>query len=561
MRLKKIGAQIAWLGLIQTFIVQAMSKLTSDDSCAESGIDATVSTTYEPKWAKNQKVNSLPLSLFVKAVEQAPVAISITDKKANILYINDAFTTVTGYKADEILGANESKLSDKSTPRQVYYDLWHTISRKQVWHGQLVNRKKLGQRYLADLTIAPMLDDQGAISHFIGMHRDITQAHNVEQQVGNQKKLIESVINTSPVAMAVLDDTKRVVLDNQMYKMLISELDKKEPALFFLDVLEQEVGPLWDTPSKQGFSHLEVRVEGMGRRGTRWFSCSGNWFVEEDTCADNFFAKQSKEYLLLSINDISLQRRQQENLQIETLRTMLAEEEHIRSIRETLLGAMHQIRQPLNQINAAIQIMAQRNDVNNKPLKELLSQVKAMGDDTLATLQRCVPEIPESAIVPVNLNQLLHEVMLLYSTKFLANGVVVDWLPNPVLPSILGSANKLRMLFKQLIDNAVNALNRAGSRERIIKISTSVEHDWVRVGIADTGPGIPINQHTKVFEPFYTTQAMGGLQAGMGLVMVKEIVTQHNGLIAIDPEYSQGCCFNLSFPVCPKHINTVTGHE
>jgi nitrogen fixation negative regulator NifL len=506
----------------------------------------------------------LPFSLFIKTVEQAPIAISITDKKANILYINDAFTRVTGYKAAEILGLNESKLSDKSTPRQVYYDLWHTISRKQIWHGQLVNRKKMGQRYLADLIIAPMLDEQGNISHFIGMHRDVTQSHEAERQLANQKQLVESVINASPVAMVVLDESKKVVLDNQMYKMLISELDKNEPALFFLDALAQDFGQLWENvEGRRGFANYEVRVEGVGRRGTRWFSCSGNWFTENDSCADNFFVNQDKDYLLLSINDITWQRRQQENLQIQTLRTLLAEEEHIRSIRETLLGAMHQIRQPLNQINAAIQIMAQRNEVHNQPLQDLLRQVQKMGEETLCTLQHCVPEIPESAVVPVNLNQLLHEVMLLYSTKFLANGVVVDWLPNPVLPTILGSANKLRMLFKQLIDNSVNAINRAGSRERTIKIVTAVEHDWVRVSIADSGPGIPVNQHSKVFEPFFTTRGAGAgdVQAGMGLVMAKEIVHQHGGIIEIDSRYQNGCCINLSFPVCPKNITAVNGYE
>lgn len=505
----------------------------------------------------------LPLSLFVRAVEQAPVAISITDKKANILYINDAFTEVTGYRAADILGENESKLSDKCTPRQVYYELWHTISRKQIWHGQLVNRRKQGERYLADLTIAPMLDEEGAISHYIGMHRDVTQAHHSKQQVNNQKQLIESVINAAPVAMVVLDSEHCIILDNQMYKMLISELGQSEPALFFLDALRPDMADVWPEGSSlpHGFNNREVRVDGAGRRGTRWFACSGNWFSEEDSRADTFFARQSREYLLLSINDITLQRRQQEKLQLQTLRDMMAEEEHIRSIRETLFGAMHQIRQPLNQINAAIQLMTQRNDVNNKPLKDLLGQVQLMGEETLATLQRCVPEIPESAVIPVNLNQLLHEVMLLYSTKFLANGVVVDWLPNPVLPSILGSANKLRTLFKQLIDNAVNALNRAGSRERFIKISTTVDHDWVQVAIADSGPGIPVNQRNKVFEPFFTTQAMGSMQAGMGLVMAKEIVNQHSGLIAIDPDYHNGCCFNISFPVCPKNIRSVNGYE
>jgi nitrogen fixation negative regulator NifL len=245
---------------------------------------------------------------------------------------------------------------------------------------------------------------------------------------------------------------------------------------------------------------------------------------------------------------VTLQRRQQESLHLESLRNLLAEEEQIRSIRETLLGAMHQIRQPMNQIGAAIQIMTQRNDSQNQALKDLLNHVQKMGESTLATLQQCVPEIPETAVVPVNLNKLLHEVLMLYRNTFLANGVVIDWLPTAILPSILGSENKLRMLFKQLLDNAVDAMNRAGSQERLINISTSVDTDWVHVRIADSGPGIPHNQHSKVFEPFYTTSTMGGIRAGMGLVMVREIMSQHNGIIVIDSNYSGGCCWNIGFP-------------
>ena len=523
----------------------------------ENKIDSEVIEVIAPGLLpndKNKMKQRLPISLFVATVEQSPIAISITDKKANILYVNKAFTQVTGYKPEEILGENESKLSDKCTPRPVYYDLWHTISRKKIWNGRLINRRKQGERYLADLMIAPMLDEHGSVSHYIGMHRDVTQAHEADQLVSNQKQMIESVINSSPVAMVVLDKDNRIVLDNQMYKMLISELGHAEPARFFLEALQLDMGDLWQGPAddavhRQGFNNREIRVEGIGRRGTRWFSCSGNWFHEDNTDADSFFSKHSKEYLLLSINDISLLRKQQEKLQIQTLNSLMAEEEHMRSIRETLLGAMHQIRQPLNQINAAIQLMSQRNDAPNHPLRDLLYQVQAMGEETLATLQRCVPEIPEAAVTSVNINQLLHEVMLLYSQKFLANGIVVDWMPDTVLPSIMGAQNKLRMMFKQLFDNAINAMNRASSKERVIKITTSLENDWVRVVVADSGPGIPIDQRNKVFEPFFTTQNnVGGVQAGMGLVMVREIINQHDGLIEIDPNYNQGCSFNISFP-------------
>jgi len=53
----------------------------------------------------------------------------------------------------------------------------------------------------------------------------------------------------------------------------------------------------------------------------------------------------------------------------------------------------------------------------------------------------------------------------------------------------------------------------------------------------------------KVFEPFYTTRPMGGDQAGMGLVIAKEIVNQHQGFINIDPDYDQGCRFKIGFPL------------
>lgn len=514
-------------------------------------------------FSQQKMAANLPLPLFITAVAQAPVAISITDKKANILYINDAFTLVTGYTADEIVGENESKLSDKSTPREVYYDLWYTISRKQVWHGQLINRRKQGQRYLADLTISPMLDQDGNISHYIGMHRDVTKDHEIEQQVANQKRLIESVIDAAPVAMAVFDGARRIVLDNKRYKMLISEIGQEEPALMFLQVLQQDLGDLWSNPElrQNGFRNHEIRLDGGNRRGTRWFACSGNWFREDDTGADNFFQPQSRDLLLLSINDITLQRQQQEKLQLQALQHLLSEEEHIRGIRETLLGAMHQIRLPLNQINAAIQIMNQRNDTRNQALQDLLNQVQRMGEETLATLQHCVPEIPESALVPINLNQLLHEVLRLCSQKLLANGVVVDWLPDLVLPTILGTENKLRMLFKQLIDNAINAMNQVGSQERLINISTSVENHWVKVSFADSGPGIPAHLQSKVFEPFFTTQAMGGVQAGMGLVVAKEIVNQHGGIITIASNCRSGCCFQISFPVYTRNPTEVIGHE
>ena len=499
----------------------------------------------------NGNDDRMPYSLFVEAVEQAPMAISITDKKANILYVNEAFSKVTGYQSTDILGENQSKLSDKTTPRHVYHDLWHTISSKKIWKGILCNRHKFGHRYLSDLTIAPILNERGTITHFIGMHRDITQVYESEKKVVNQKLLIESVINSSPIAMVVIDDRDRVILDNHMYKALVSDLDKGEPATFFLQLLRNEMGHLWQqTQSKeQGFNNREFRIEGKGNRGTRWFSCAGNWFIENEVNADAFFENASKQYLILTITDITRQRRQMEELHLQTLKTIMSEDERVRSIRETLLGAMHQIQMPMNQIRAAEQILKHKQDDQNAGLLQILQQIQQSGEEATTTMQKCIPEILQGAVIPVNLNQILHEVLLLSDQRILSKGIDVHWQPLSQLPTMLGSENRLRILFKQLIDNAIEAVSESDSEEQRLKITTDADTDLIYVCIEDSGPGIPVEKRTKVFEPFYTTRPMGGNQAGMGLVMAKEIVNQHQGIIDIDSSYDQGCRFKISFPL------------
>ena len=499
----------------------------------------------------NSNDHQMPYRLFVEAVEQAPMAISITDKKANILYVNETFSKVTGYQANDILGENESKLSDKSTPRHVYYDLWHTISSKKIWRGTLCNRHKFGHRYLADLTIAPMLNEQGAITHFIGMHRDITQSYESEKKVINQKLLIESVINSSPIAMVVIDDQDRVILDNHNYKALVSDLDKGEPAAFFLQLLRNEMGGLWQhtQSNKEGFSNREFRIDGKGSRRTRWFSCAGNWFIENEVNADAFFGNASKQYLVLTITDITRQRRQMEELHLQTLKTLMSEDERVRGIRETLLGAMHQIQMPMNQIRAAEQILRHKQDDQHAGLLQSLQQIQRSGEEAISTMQKCIPEILQTAVIPVNLNQILHEVLLLSDQRILSKGIDVQWRPLSQLPNMLGSESRLRILFKQLIDNAIDAISISENGEKQLKVITNVDAELIYVCIEDSGPGIPFENRTKIFEPFYTTRPMGSDQAGMGLVIAREIVNQHQGFIEIDPDYDQGCRFKISFPL------------
>jgi nitrogen fixation negative regulator NifL len=491
--------------------------------------------------------------LFAETVNQAPVAISITDAQANILYVNPAFTEITGYPPEESVGHNESMLSDKRTPKEVYAALWATLRARKTWHGRLVNRHKNGRRYLADLTIAPMLNEAGKTTHYIGMHRDITDVYRLEQQVLNQKVLIETVVDSMPVAAVLLDETDRVVLDNRMYKGLTSELGLREPVRTFLSILREEMSEEWERLKRKGssFRNREVRFDRGGHHAPRWFSCAGAWFTRGDDSVDAFFKETRKTYLLLTLSDITQQKRHDEESRINALKALMAEEEKIQSLTETLSGAIHHIQGPLNLLTAAKTLLLRRGqEQQNTALLDILGQILDAGDKSIAQLKHCIPESNGSAVRPVNINQLLHDAIILLTDRLLASGIVVDWKPTPVLPTLVGRENRLRTMFKHVLENAIDAMNQSGIAKRELRISTGTDAELIHVRIEDTGPGIPENLHIKVFEPFFSTRT-GGSQhhAGMGLAMAQEVINQHLGIIQIDPDYHEGCRIHIQFNI------------
>lgn len=208
----------------------------------------------------------LPPKLFLETVEQAPVAISITDSTARILYVNSAFERLSGYLRDEVIGQNESVLSSKSTPISVYQNLWETIQDKRVWNGTLVNHRKSREEYLAELTISPVLSASGQIAYYLGMHRDITEMHQLEQRLKFQKELTEAALDAVPMVVAMVDAERKVLMDNHAYKALLGDFRGVEPATLFLDALEQQLG--FDLSNVcqvgKGFGNIDVRLDPPG---------------------------------------------------------------------------------------------------------------------------------------------------------------------------------------------------------------------------------------------------------------------------------------------------------
>jgi nitrogen fixation negative regulator NifL len=498
----------------------------------------------------------LPPRLFYEAVEQSSFAISITDLKANILYVNSAFEHVTGYNRSEIIGQNKSILSDKSTPSLVYETLWGRLLQQKPWTGLLLNRRQDGEGYLAEVNITPVLNAEGKTTYYLAMHRDVTELHRLEQQVKNQKALIESVVDAAPVVIALFDENGQLILGNQKYQRLIKELHGHQSNNIFLKTIQEMMGEQWmHLHAKKGsFNDQEVRITPGGYHHPRWFVCSGTWFQERDGSADAFFEVRQQSYLLLVANEVTLLKRQQEELRMNALRALLAEEELTEGMRETLAGAIHQLQGPMNLISAALEMLkrraqSQRNgDDHYHYLCQTLQETLAVSNQALENLHQGLPlaENQEEIASPINLNELLKDVLIIFTHRLLTQGIVVDWKPALMLPSLLGHISRLRGMFKQLIDNAIDAMKN-NRHERELRITTAHDEEMITVTIEDTGSGIPAQWRFKVFEPFFTTKK-AERRTGMGLAAVQETVNLHAGTIHIDPEYTTGTRFILQFP-------------
>lgn len=488
---------------------------------------------------------AVPESAFREAVAQADIAISITDTQANILYVNPAFERVTGYAAAEAVGRNQSMLSAKATPAAVYAALWKQITAGDAWSGRLVNHRKDGGEYLADLLITPVLDATGKIGSYLGIHRDVTAMHRLECQVNNQKALIESVVDSAPVAIALLDGEDCVVLDNHEYKKLMGDLGMTEPASVILDAVRADLGHGLGAAhdGAQAFADREIRVDPPGGKPARWFSCTGTWVKSVDEGADAFFGHRDSIYLLLVAKEITQQKAQQEKARMAALQATMAEENRVGALRESLSAALFQMEGPLNVLASVVAMQARRD--RHDPTAQALGEALAAGQDVLDTLRRAIPEPTAEAATLTNINALLRDVLDLATGRLLAAGVTVNWRPQAVLPAMQGYPVRLRALFKALVDNALEAMNVKGWQARELAVTTRGLLGSVEILIEDSGPGIPPDLRLKAFEPFYTTKPR---QAGTGLAMAQQIVADHGGMIEIDAAPGGGCRLRIVLP-------------
>ena len=150
----------------------------------------------------------------------------ITDANSVILRVNHAFTTITGYTAEEIVGQTPRLFKSDRHGADFYRDMWDAIRLTGGWQGEIWDRRKNGETYPKWLTITAVKDDEGVVTHYVGAHFDITERKQTEDQV--RQLAFYDTLTELP--------NRRLLIDRLSQAMAASQRNDCYGALMFLDL-------------------------------------------------------------------------------------------------------------------------------------------------------------------------------------------------------------------------------------------------------------------------------------------------------------------------------------
>lgn len=122
-------------------------------------------------------------TLMGKVFENAEEGVIITDREAKILHVNPAFTRVTGYRREDVLGKNPNILHSGKQDQAFYENFWRELLRNNRWQGQIWNRRKDGNIYPEWLNISAVMGEAGEVSHYVAIFSDIASQKDSEERL------------------------------------------------------------------------------------------------------------------------------------------------------------------------------------------------------------------------------------------------------------------------------------------------------------------------------------------------------------------------------------------
>ena len=251
-----------------------------------------------------------------------------------------------------------------------------------------------------------------------------------------------------------------------------------------------------------------------------------------------------------------MQQLRESRAEIESLhRTQMSRAEHLATLGELAAGLAHEIRNPLAGIAGVIEIIGRDLPATSpakavvKDARQEITQNNRILTDLLETARPHPPQICLS-----NLNTTVEHAVMLARQQVLSKPIKIELRQAPDLPDVEHDSDQIHQVLLNLLLNAVQSIEGSG----VVQVELGSRDHSATVSVTDTGRGIPPQNLSNIFRPFYTTKGNG---TGLGLSLARRIVEEHHGRIEVTSKLGKGSKFEVLLPLRILQVQAATSTE
>lgn len=332
--------------------------------------------------------------------------------------------------------------------------------------------------------------------------------------------IFDWIENNQNQIVVVCDESGKIIFVSRSIEKLL-EYDKK-------DVL----GKYWyQFLTREEKRYITDNYEGIENREqafiiSLYHENGGKMITECSLCK---FVEEQRIYYVSLLNDITEQKEAEK---------LLIRSEKMSVAGQLAAGIAHEIRNPLTSIKGFLQLLQAGIDRKEEYYKIMIEEIEKMEKITseLLFISKPLTDLKRSE----SLDEMLDDTVSLLQTQAKLKGIQI-LVEQPIIDSIYCDRSQVKQVLLNIVKNAIEAMEKPGK----ITISVQTSNDCVHILISDEGPGIPDEILYKLGEPFFTTKKNG---TGLGIMICKNIMEEHHGLLEIYKNKDKGSTFKLSFP-------------
>lgn len=488
-----------------------------------------------------------------KVFYRNPVSMVIISIKARrLLEVNQAFEQRSGYRRGDISGQVISEIGvwpNQSSFDQLFRDLEVIGSSRGL---EISHRTPGGKSWLLRVT-ADVIEFNAEPAALIVIE-DITEQKKAEQALASSMALYRGIFTTTNNAALLLDINEFIILEanpaaERLYGYTMEEF-KDIDFTYLNDTEPESVVEVIKNDIKQAWSQGSSTRRGLARRKDG--QLLPVWVYL------NIVPINQQYRLLVIINDLSDEIRFQE-VHEKALRYE-AQAMKMTTISVISAGVVHEISQPLNAIKVLADGILYRHEMGlNTDLHDALDTLGKISlqaeriNDIVRHMSNLANSVEDKNYAAVDINHAVNEAMKILGTQLTLHGITMEINLKKNLPLVWGLEQTLEEVVINLIVNAMYALDEELGQDKRISCQTRQEPNCVVLEIADNGPGINEAIGNKMWEPFYSTRRRG-TGMGLGLSIVKSIVSRLGGTIRYQNNVWGGATFRIEFPAYNEEV-------